>query len=94
MSLRLQRFHPNASHVVQVAARAQHVRRWVSERKSYPEGTAGYRQWRQELGKMHGKIAREEMLKAGYGEKEAARVVKLLTKQDIKGDKAKRSSLL
>eukprot|EP00435_Cladocopium_sp_Y103_P054633 s1164_g17.t2 len=85
MSRRLKLFAPWASHVVQVAARAQHVKRWVSERRSYPEGTAGYK--KQDLGKMHAQIAKEEMLKAGYGEKEASRVTKLLTKQDIKGDK-------
>ncbi|CAK8997211.1 Uncharacterized protein SCF082_LOCUS5124 [Durusdinium trenchii] len=63
MSRRLRCFAPWASHVVQIAARAQHVKRWVSERKAYPEGTAGYRQWRQDLGKMHAEIAKEEMLK-------------------------------
>eukprot|EP00913_Durusdinium_trenchii_P025398 g23843.t1 len=100
MSRRLRCFAPWASHVVQIAARAQHVKRWVSERKAYPEGTAGYRQWRtgtvpkkandkalQDLGKMHAEIAKEEMLKVGYSTKEASRVTKLLTKQDIKGDK-------
>lgn len=87
MSRRLRCFAPWASHVVQIAARAQHVKRWVSERKAYPKGTAGYRQWRQDLGKMHAEIAKEEMLKVGYSTKEASRVTKLLTKQDIKGDK-------
>ena len=87
MSRRLQIFAPCASHVVQIAARAQHVKRWVSERRLYPEGTAGYKKWRQDLGKMHARIAKEEMLKAGYGKREAERVTKLLTKQDIKGDK-------
>mmetsp|Transcript_33618 Transcript_33618/g.63002 ORF Transcript_33618/g.63002 Transcript_33618/m.63002 type:complete len:252 (+) Transcript_33618:54-809(+) len=86
MSRRLNIFSPNCSDVVKVAARAQHVKRWVSERASYPEGTAGYKQWRQELAKMHGKIASEEMLKAGFPEKEAKRVVTLLTKKDIKKD--------
>lgn len=86
MSRRLSIFAPNCSDVVKIAARSQHVKRWVSERKDYPEGTAGYKQWRQELGRMHGKIASEEMLKAGYSEKEAKRVTTLLTKKDIKKD--------
>lgn len=37
---------PDASAAQQIAARAHHLRRWVSPRSTYPEGRAGYLRWR------------------------------------------------
>lgn len=86
MTARLKKFCPNASEELQIAARAQHVQRWKSSRKDYPEGKAGYYRWRTELGRMHAEIAATLMLKEGYSEASVARVKKLLTKQGIKQD--------
>jgi len=77
-------FYPKASDELRIAAYAQHVQRWVSKRSDYPEGRAGYYQWRVGLGKMHAQLAKEEMAKAGYPEESQQQVFRLLTKQGIK----------
>lgn len=81
---KMQSFCPEASDELRIAAHAQHVRRWVSKRSDYPEGRAGYYQWRIGLGKMHAQLATEQMDKAGYSEESQQQVFKLLTKQGIK----------
>jgi hypothetical protein len=48
MSAELARLFPEASPVLQVAARGQHVERWLLPRSDYPEGEAGYLAWRRE----------------------------------------------
>jgi hypothetical protein len=40
MSRMLDRFRPEASEALKIAARAQHIERWTSSRASYPEGSA------------------------------------------------------
>lgn len=37
---------PDASVAQRLAARAHHLRRWVSPRRDYPEGRSGYLRWR------------------------------------------------
>ena len=43
------RLFPDASEVLQIAARGQHVERWILKRAEYPEGKAGYLKWRRNL---------------------------------------------
>lgn len=84
MSTQMQAFCPDASDELRIAAHAQHVRRWVSARSDYPEGRAGYHQWRTELGRMHARLATEAMAQSGYSEDSQQQVTRLLTKQGIK----------
>jgi hypothetical protein len=65
MSQCLADYEPHASEVLAIAARAQHVERWKVARTEYPQGKAGYYQWRQGLGKMHGEIAASVMAANG-----------------------------
>ena len=53
MSVELARLFPAASEVLQVAARGQHVERWLLPRSDYPEGKPGYLDWRREQGRRH-----------------------------------------
>ena len=54
---------PNASEPLRLAARCQHICRWVIPRSSYPLDKPGYLRWRADLKKFHadrsGKILRE-----------------------------------
>jgi hypothetical protein len=86
MSEQLKTFLPDASDELQIAAHAQHVRRWTSPRSDYPTGKAGYYRWRTELGRMHADLAAGAMAEAGYPKDSQDRVRKLLTKQGIKQD--------
>jgi len=86
MSARLAAFAPDAPETVQLAARAQHIRRWEVPRESYPTGRAGYLKWRTDLYKRHGKIAGEIMKDVGYDGEAIARVQELLRKRGLKTD--------
>lgn len=86
MSARLNVFAPNAPEVVQLAARAQHIRRWEVPRDSYPEGRAGYLKWRTDLYKRHGEIAGSIMEEVGYDHATIERVQNLLRKRGLKTD--------
>src|SRR5262245_1526077 len=53
MSDTLARMAPDASVHLRIAARGQHIERWVSPRVSYPEGRVGYLAWRRDLKDFH-----------------------------------------
>lgn len=86
MSEWLERIEPDASEVLRIAARAQHIERWTVPRASYPMDREGYLRWRTELGKYHAQRAGEIMRAAGYDESEASRVGQLIRKQRLKRD--------
>jgi hypothetical protein len=86
MSARLAVFSPNAPEAVQLAARAQHIRRWEVPRESYPAGRAGYLKWRTDLYKRHGDIAAEILAEVGYDDDTLERVRTLLRKRGLKTD--------
>ena len=86
MSAALDRFQPDASDVLKIAARAQHIERWTIPRTSYPEGRIAYLTWRKDLQKLHARRAGEIMAACGYGPDEIARVASLLKKERLKAD--------
>ena len=45
----LERLDPSPSESRQIAARAQHIRRWMVRREDYPAGREGYLRWRTHL---------------------------------------------
>ncbi len=86
MSAELARLFPDASEVLQIAARGQHVERWLLPRADYPEGKAGYFAWRKEQGRRHGERVAGIMADAGYDASAQERVGVLLRKEGIKRD--------
>ncbi len=66
MSAMLARFAPEASEVVRLAVRAQHIQRWKTPRASYPMDRQGYLQWRTGLYKFHAETAGRIMADNGY----------------------------
>lgn len=86
MSAELARLFPGASEVLQVAARGQHVERWLLPRSDYPEGKAGYLDWRREQGRRHGLRVAGIMAEAGFPAGDSERVGVLLRKEGIKRD--------
>ncbi len=74
------------SEALQIAIRAQHIRRWAIARKDYPMDRPGYYQWRNDLKKLHAETAAEILQKAGYDAEFIERVSFLINKKNIKQD--------
>lgn len=81
MSAMLKRYASDASEVLQLAARCQHIQRWKIARASYPMTKAGYHQWRNELKSFHAGIAQTVLSEAGYDEAAISRVCSLVRKE-------------
>jgi len=77
---------PNASDALLLAARAQHIRRWEFPRTDYPEGKAGYHQWRTMLYGYHGDKAGEIIQVVGYDTETIDRVKAILSKKHLRKD--------
>lgn len=86
MSDALERFAPDASEVVRLAVRCQHIRRWTVPRDSFPEGRDGYRRWRSDLGRFHADTAGGILREVGYEDAAVGRVQALLRKERLKAD--------
>lgn len=86
MSEELARLFPAASEILQVAARGQHVERWLLPRSDYPEGKTGYLEWRREQGRRHAERVADMMAEAGFPTADCERVKVLLRKEGIKRD--------
>ena len=86
MSAELARLFPDASEPLQIAARGQHIERWILKRTEYPEGREGYLKWRRDLARHHAERVGEIMRAAGYDEAEAEAAGRMIRKQGIKRD--------
>jgi len=86
MSAWLDRFAPEASEALKLAARAQHIQRWAIPRSEYPMTRKGYDEWRNRLARFHADTAAEILRKVGYDEETIQRVESLLLKDRIKLD--------
>jgi hypothetical protein len=86
MTEALERYAPDAPEVVQLAARAQHLRRWAIARTEYPMDRAGYKQWRIDCAKMHAEVASGLLRTVGYDAQTIERVAALLQKKRLKVD--------
>ena len=65
MSAECDRIFADAPDVLKIAARGQHIERWVLRRADYPEGRAGYLAWRRELADHHAARVGRIMTDAG-----------------------------
>ncbi|GAA3702534.1 hypothetical protein GCM10022421_06420 [Oceanisphaera sediminis] len=86
MSDTLAQFMPNAPELLQIACRAQHIKRWSIPRSDYPMDKAGYKRWRSELAQFHGDLSANMMAKVGYDAGEQQRIKDLLLKKQLKRD--------
>lgn len=86
MSAMQQRFAPDAPEAVRLAARAQHIERWMVPRTEYPMDRIGYLQWRKRLYKFHAEVAARLLRGVGYDGATIDRVAALLRKEGIKSD--------
>jgi hypothetical protein len=80
------RLSPNASEPLRLAARCQHLCRWMVPRNSQPMTRAGYLKWREGLKHFHAQKAGEILREVGYPEETIARVQSLVLKKDFPDD--------
>ncbi len=78
--------NPYAGEALLLASRSQHIGRWTSARNSYPEGKAGYLQWRMDLAKFHASKTAELMANAGYEEGIIEQVQHIILKKNLRTD--------
>ena len=78
--------YPEAGEAVHLAARCQHLCRWEVPRGSYPEGRAGYHQWRNDLKKRHAEKSAEVLRAHGYDQEMLDAVAAINLKQGIKSN--------
>ncbi len=77
---------PEATEELRLAARCQHLCRWMMPRESYPITRAGYLQWREALKKFHAQKAGEILREVGYPEETIDRVQELNVKKNFPRD--------
>lgn len=75
---------PNASPLLRLAARCQHLERWSVPRATFPEGKVGYLNWRRSLYTKQSERARALLLQAGVAAADAAEVATWVSKTGLK----------
>src|SRR5271163_3559492 len=86
MSEALAAFAPGASEALQIAVRGQHLERWLTPRRDYPDGKAGYIAWRNAAKRRHAERVAEMMASCGYDEGRIARAGALVRKEQLRRD--------
>jgi hypothetical protein len=82
----VQRLSPNASPALLLAARCQHICRWVIPRGSYPMTRPGYLKWRTDLKQFHAKKSAEILTESGCSPELVTRVQELNLKKNLGQD--------
>lgn len=82
----LVKLYPGASEALQLAARAQHIRRWEIPRDRYPKDRIGYLTWRTKLYGFHADVTESILRAASYDDAVIDRVKSLLKKERLKSD--------
>jgi len=75
---------PEASPLLRLAARCQHLERWSVPRTTFPDGKVGYLKWRQSLYVKQAARARALLLAAGVTASEADEVYTWVSKTALK----------
>lgn len=83
LSAWVERLAPDASEELRLAARAQHICRWLIPRESCPPGRVGYLKWREDLKQLHAQKAGEILREVGYEQAPVGRVQDLIRKRNF-----------
>lgn len=87
MTERLFEYEKKPAPELQIAARAQHIKRWTFPRDQYPNNRAGYLKWRKEAAKFHSELTAEILNKVGYDKKFIDKVSWMIEKTKVKIDR-------
>ena len=78
------RLVPDAPPLLRLAARSQHLERWVVPRTTFPEGKIGYLAWRKSLYTKQAERARGLLLSTGVSAEDADAVATWVSKTGLK----------
>lgn len=81
------RLAPEADPVLQLAARAHHLRRWALARSDYPEGRDGYLRWRRDQKKAHADALIGLIAPLEIGPAETDRATDIIQKKGLGSDR-------
>ncbi len=79
----LKQYWPDANELLQIAVRAQHIKRWQLKRTEFAEGKAGYYQWRIAQGKFHAELTASIMVEQGYTVQESEQCAAIIRKENL-----------
>lgn len=79
-------YAPDADELVRIAARGQHIERWIIPREDFPRDKPGYFRWRNELKRHHAQRVSCLMAEHGYSEDAQGIVSDILLKKNLKRD--------
>jgi hypothetical protein len=82
----VKKLEPEASDVLLLASRCQHIGRWQKPREEYPADRIGYLKWRTDLAKFHADIAGELMLQTGLAEETIKAVQHIILKKQLRSN--------
>jgi hypothetical protein len=86
MSAELEAFAPDASEPLRIAARGQHIERWIIPRAQYPMDRQGYHRWRLALRDHHAARLSAILADLSYDPATIARVATIVRKERLKDD--------
>lgn len=86
MSAELETFAPDASEPLWIAARGQHIERWIIPRAQYPMDRPGYHRWRIALRDHHAARLSAILTDLSYDPATIARVASIVRKERLKDD--------
>ncbi|PCJ76785.1 MAG: hypothetical protein COA53_00775 [Rhodobacteraceae bacterium] len=84
MTKTLEQMYPDASELLRIAARAQHIRRWQIPRDTFPMNREGYQKWRLGMRQLHAELVGDIMSDNGYSADDIALVGSFLRKEALK----------
>lgn len=79
----LKQYWPEANELLQIAVRAQHIKRWQLKRSEFADGKAGYYQWRIAQGKFHAELTASIMVEQGYTTDQSAQCAAIIRKENL-----------
>ena len=79
---------PNADELLQIAVRAQHIKRWSIKRSEFEAGKIGYLKWRKAQAIKHAQMTEALMIEQGYSDEQAAATGAIIRKEKLKSNTA------
>ncbi len=86
MTAWIERLVESPTDAQRLAARAHHLRRWVSPRSTYPDGRAGYLRWRRDQAARQAEEVAVLLAECGYDDTTIDRVRAIIRKEGLKVD--------